>query len=92
MAFWNRYNTATKQVWFWLESLPPNEREMYRRFTFPVGPPIVVAGLVKHVEVKQHQHQVRKTETDALVSHFIALRTEAHLRFKRDDAGTQTRA
>jgi len=83
MAFWNRYNTATKQVWFWLESLPPREKEMYRRFTFPVVPPMVVAGLVKHAEVKQHQHQVRKIETDALVPHFAALRSEAHLRFNR---------
>ncbi len=83
MAFWNRYNTATKQVWLWLESLPPHEKEVYQRFAFPVVPPIVVAGLVKHAEVKQQQHQTRKMETDALVPHFTALRSEAHLRFNR---------
>jgi hypothetical protein len=83
MAFWNRYNTATKQVWLWLESLPLCEKETYRPFTFPVVPPLAVAGLVKHAEVKQHQHQVRKSETDALVPHFATLRSEAHLRFNR---------
>src|SRR2546423_11294260 len=40
-------------------------------------------GLDKRKEVEQKQRQNRKSETDAVVPQFSALRVEAHLRYNR---------
>lgn len=82
-GFWKEYNTASTQIHSWLQSLPESEQSQYRSFVFPPVAPWVVKGLTKEDEVRQQQRQHRKTETDAVVSRFSALRVEAHFRFNK---------
>lgn len=81
--FWKEYRGASGQLQSWLQSLPTETRSQYRPFVLPPVTPWVVEGLTKRDEVKQQQQQHRKTETDAVVPQFSALRVEAHLRFNK---------
>lgn len=81
--FWTRYQSASKQVRWWLETLPPQERATYAAWALPVVHPSQVWGLTRGHEVRQAQRAARKADTDALVPKFGAIRTEAHLRHNR---------
>jgi hypothetical protein len=81
--FWKEYNAASTQLQSWLQSLPAEKRLRYQPFVLPPMAPWVVEGLTKRDEVEQQQHQHRKTETDAVVPRFSALRVEAHFRFNK---------
>ncbi len=81
--FWKEYNAASTQLQSWLQSLPADKRLRYQPFVLPPVAPWVVEGLTKRDEVEQQQHQHRKTETDAVVPRFSALRVEAHFRFNK---------
>jgi hypothetical protein len=56
-AFLGRYNSASKQVWGWLETLPFEERERYQQFTLPVINPLLMEALSKEKELEQLQRQ-----------------------------------
>lgn len=81
--FWKEYNAASLQVQSWFQSLPENDRSQYHPFILPPVAPWMVEGLTKGDEVRQQQRQNRKTETDAVVPRFSALRVEAHFRFNK---------
>jgi hypothetical protein len=82
-GFWKGYNAASTQVQSWLQSLPESEQSQYHSFVFRPVALWMVEGLTKEVEVRQQQRQHRKTETDAVVPRFSALRVEAHFRFNK---------
>jgi len=82
-AFLGRYNSATRQVWGWLETLPSEERARYQPFTLPVINPLLMEALSKEKELAQLQRQFRKAETEAVVPHFAMLRAEAHFRYNK---------
>ena len=44
-AFLGRYNSATRQVWGWLETLPTQERERYQPLSRPVINPLLMEAL-----------------------------------------------
>ncbi len=81
--FWKDYHTATKLLEAWKASLPNVEQSRYESFMLPSANPLSLQGLVKREEVEQQQRQLRKTETDAVVPQFSALRIEAHLRYNQ---------
>ncbi len=82
-AFLGRYNSATRQVWGWLETLPTQERERYQQFSLPVINPLLMEALSQEKELEQQQRQFRKAETEAVVPHFALLRAEAHFRYNK---------
>lgn len=81
--FWMDYNSASKAMASWLMGLPEKRRPGYERFTLPVVPPFFVEGLIRDREITERQQRTRKAETGAVVPRFIAIRSEAHLRFNR---------
>ena len=81
--FWIRYNTATKRVWRWFNSLADTEQGKYQEFVLPITHPHFVDGLVKCKEVETRQKLIRKNETDAIVFRFAELRAEAHFRYHK---------
>jgi len=81
--FWTDYNAASKAMAYWLMGLPEKRRAAYERFTLPVVPPFFVEGLTRDREIVERQQKTRKVETGAVVPKFIAIRSEAHLRFNR---------
>jgi integrase len=80
LEFWKRYNTASKQVKNWIESLPEEDRARYEKFALPSINRTVVEGLLKWREVQDLQRQGRKTDTDVLTEHYSTIRSVAHLR------------
>jgi len=72
-SFLRHYTSATKQVWYWFNTLPEAEQEIYRPFVLPVVNPFLTEGLDRREEVEQQQRQTRKTETEAVVPHFMTL-------------------
>lgn len=82
-SFLRYYTSATKQVWYWFNTLPEAEQHIYRPFILPVVNPFTTEGLDRRKEVQQQQQQTRKTETEAVVPQFTTLRAEAHFRFNR---------
>jgi hypothetical protein len=83
LEFWKRYQSASTQMRYWLETLPAAERLTYERWTLPSVHPSHVWGLVKGDEVRRAQQEARKAETDAVVPQFAAIRAEAHFRYNR---------
>jgi hypothetical protein len=81
--FWVYYNSASKLMAHWLGSVPESQRQIYQKFTLPPVSRLLVEGLTRQREVIQQQQQTRKTETDAVVPRFAALRAEAHFRYNR---------
>ncbi|GHP00429.1 hypothetical protein KSF_104760 [Reticulibacter mediterranei] len=81
--FWKEYSGASMQLHSWLQSLPAEKRSRYQPFVLLPVAPWVVEGLTKRDEVEQEQRQHRKTETDAVVPRFSALRVESHFRFNK---------
>ena len=81
--FWVDYNSASKLMAEWLRSVPESQSQVYQSFTFPPVSRFFVEGLTRQKEVTQQQQQARKTETDAVVPRFAALRAEAHFRYNR---------
>src|SRR5450755_1153880 len=77
--FWIDYNTASKQAWLWLKGLPEQEQKRYQLFALPIVPRLAVHGLLHFKESQQQQQHARKQDTDAIVPHFTALRSQAHL-------------
>ncbi|HEU5378353.1 MAG TPA: hypothetical protein VFV38_23260 [Ktedonobacteraceae bacterium] len=81
--FWRAYSASTKQLHIWAESLPAKKRQIYQPYLLPFVKPEVVQGFTRWRTVRQRQKQVRKTEEDAVMPQFSALRTEAHYRYNR---------
>jgi integrase len=81
--FWMDYNSASKTMAIWLLGLPQKRRPAYEPLTLPVVPAFFVQGLIPEREIVERQQQKRKAETGAVVPRFIAIRSEAHLRFNR---------
>lgn len=81
--FWKEYNGASTQLQSWLQSLPAEKRSRFQPFVLPPVTPWAVEGITKRDEVEQKQRQHRKSETDAVVPRFSALRVEAHFRFNK---------
>jgi integrase len=81
--FCDLYNRGAKQVKSWIETLPDAVQPIYQRFLLPQIHPMAVSGLMKRGEVQRQAQQVRKAETDAIISRFVAIRTEAHFRYNR---------
>lgn len=81
--FWVAYNSATKLMAHWLGSLTESQRQVYQKFVLPGVSRFFMESLSRHKEVTQHERQVRKAETDAVVPRFAAIRAEAHLRYNR---------
>lgn len=81
--FWRRYDSASKQMGYWLETLPQAERPIYEPWVLPSVHPSRVWRLTKGHEVRQAQREIRKAETDAVVPQFAAIRAEAHVRYNR---------
>ena len=81
--FWMDYNSASKTMAIWLTGFPEKRRRIYERFTLPVVPMFFVQGLSRDREITERQRQKRKAETGAVVPKFVAIRSEAHLRFHR---------
>ncbi|MCI0627839.1 MAG: site-specific integrase [Acidobacteria bacterium] len=81
--FWASYKSATRQMMRWQESLPENNRQVYKAFLLPAVNPLRVEGLTLRTQIEEHQKQTRKKETDAVVPRFAELRAEAHFRYNR---------
>ena len=82
-SFLRDYTNVAKLVNNWLATLPSAEQQIYQRFVLPVVNPLAVEGLNRKKELEQQQRQHRKTETEAIVPHFVALRAESHFRYNR---------
>lgn len=81
--FWIDYNSASKTMAIWLMGLVEKRRPVYERFILPVVPLFFVQGLIRDRDVVEPQQQKRKAETGAVVPRFMAIRSEAHIRFNR---------
>lgn len=81
--FWSDYKAASKAMAIWLMGLPEKQRPTYERFALPIVPLFLVDGLIRDREIVEQRQQKRKAETGAVVPRFLAIRSEAHLRFNR---------
>jgi len=83
LRFWAVYTSISNHEQMWLRRLPDEDRRQYEAFVLPRIDPRDFKGLVPRVAAMVERKQRRKTETDAVLPHFIDIRTEAHLRFNR---------
>ncbi|MEP0868821.1 hypothetical protein NDA01_03295 [Trichocoleus desertorum AS-A10] len=83
VGFWSNYVTAVNHTHRWLKSLPEPIRENYRPFILPYIDSREVEGLISDKEIQERQRQKRKSETDALMPHFLQVRAQGHLRYNK---------
>lgn len=77
------YQSASKLMSKWLESLPVQQQEIYRPFVLSSIAEQHLTGLNRRSEITQQERQTRKAETDAVLPHFVNIRAEAHFRCNR---------
>ncbi len=83
LRFWAVYTSISNHEQMWLRRLSDEDRRRYEVFVLPRLDPRDFKGLVPRVAAMVERKQRRKTETDAVLPHFIDIRNEAHLRFNR---------
>jgi hypothetical protein len=83
LRFWSVYASITNHEEGWLRRLTDDERRRYKVFVLPRLDPRDFKGLVPRMAAMAERKQRRKTETDAVLPHFIDIRNEAHIRFNR---------
>ncbi len=78
------YASTAHHIQVYLRSLPAELRSQYQPWELPVLPPGLRQQLYRGNEVVEEQRVRRKTESDALVPHFVCrIRGEAHLRWNQ---------
>nr|WP_290222505.1 hypothetical protein [Trichocoleus desertorum] len=83
LGFWRNYGTAVTHTHRWLKSLPESIQANYHPFILPYIDSREVEGLISDKEIQERQRQKRKSETDALMPHFLRIRAQAHLRYNK---------
>jgi integrase len=83
--FLQNYASGASRVSNWLNTLPQEEQKIYQQFALPEVNPIDYEVLSKKKEIVERREEHRKTETEAVVPHFAALRAEAHYRSNKVD-------
>jgi len=82
VAFWKRYQAASRHLKRWLASLPMEQQTLYHPFVLPYpADPHELTQLSGARQVEYEQQEKRKAETDAIMPFFADLRTQAHLRY-----------
>jgi len=81
--FLRAYSTAAHHIQSYLRSLPEQDRKLYRQWSMPLLPPDLYRQLSRAGELLEAQAVERKKATDAVVPHFTAIRSHAHLRWNQ---------
>jgi hypothetical protein len=83
LRFWSVYAAISNHEERWLRRVTDDERRRYKSLVLPRLDPRDFKGLVPRMAAMAERKERRKTETDAVLPHFIDIRNEAHLRFNR---------
>jgi hypothetical protein len=68
VAFWQAYQTASRHVKHWLNSLPSEQQKQYGRYIFPYpDDPLEMARLSERRTYLYERQQKRKEDTDAIM-------------------------